>query len=336
MSLQSGFINIGTSGKTVDDRVIEPSWLEEAAETYDPKFYTAVIDLNHWSPIWAGSYGKVLAVEKAKNESGETVLRANIEPNEALIEMSKKEVLFTSMSLMPDFRGSGKHYLHALAVTPKPASVGTDQLQFSSENNDEKIVRTDFVKVELDFTSKTESTLNEKKLFNSLKEFFKTNNPADEQENEMSKELEQKVDSIAEKLNNFLESNDKNNTAEVKLSAAEKLLSDNGYSVKKAATSDDLNAAQELLKAQGFSIKKEASAEELKAAQELLKAQGFSVSTPSDDTDKDEEVETGPKVSITRKEFEVLKEKFADAKVTEFNFTPPTDHIGNDGDTQYL
>jgi len=65
MPLQSGFITIGTSGKTVDGRKIEASWLEEAAQAYDPDLYTAVIDLNHWDTRWAGTYGKVLEIGRA-------------------------------------------------------------------------------------------------------------------------------------------------------------------------------------------------------------------------------------------------------------------------------
>ena len=342
MSLQSGFINIGTSGKTVDDRVIEASWLKEAAASYDPKFYTAVIDLNHWNPVWAGSYGKVLGVKLSKNDAGETVLLANIEPNEKLVAMSKKEVLFTSMSLMPDFRGSGKHYLCALAVTPKPASVGTDQLLFSANSgSNEKSVNTDFVRVELTFSESTSDDTDDQRMFARLMNHFSKNQkPTDDQETEMSKELEKKVDALTEQVTSFISqqgASDAQNPTAADFSVAEKLLAANGYSVQKEASVDDVKAAQELLKAQGFSVEKEASDDELKAAQDLLKDKGFSIAKPaSDDGEQGAEFNLESNATITRKEFEVLAEKFKDAKTTEFNFTPGSDQLGAGDDTEYL
>ena len=342
MSLQSGFINIGTSGKTVDDRVIEASWLKEAAASYDPKFYTAVIDLNHWNPVWAGSYGKVLGVKLSKNDAGEVVLLANIEPNEKLVAMSKKEVLFTSMSLMPDFRGSGKHYLCALAVTPKPASVGTDQLLFSANSgSNEKSVNTDFVRVELTFSESTNDDTDDQRMFARLMNHFSKNQkPTDDQETEMSKELEKKVDALTEQVTSFISqqgASDAQNPTAADFSVAEKLLAANGYSVQKEASVDDVKAAQELLKAQGFSVEKEASDDELKAAQDLLKDKGFSIAKPaSDDGEQGAEFNLESNATITRKEFEVLAEKFKDAKTTEFNFTPSSDQLGAGDDYEYL
>ena len=342
MSLQSGFINIGTSGKTVDDRVIEASWLKEAAASYDPKFYTAVIDLNHWNPVWAGSYGKVLGVKLSKNDAGEAVLLANIEPNEKLVAMSKKEVLFTSMSLMPDFRGSGKHYLCALAVTPKPASVGTDQLLFSANSDrDEKSVNTDFVRVELTFSESTNDDIDDQRMFaRFMNHFSKNQKPTDDQETEMSKELEKKVDTLSEQMTKFMSQHSVENPEKptvTDFSAAETLLAANGYSVHKEASVDDVKAAQELLKAQGFSVEKEASDDELKAAQDLLKGKGFSIAKPvGENGEQETEFNLESKATITRKEFEVLAEKFKDAKTTEFNFTPGSDQLGAGDDTEYL
>ena len=100
---------------------------------------------------------------------------------------------------------------------------------------------------------------------------------------------------------------------------------------------DDVKAAQELLKAQGFSVEKEASDDELKAAQDLLKDKGFSIAKPaSDDGEQGAEFNLESNATITRKEFEVLAEKFKDAKTTEFNFTPGSDQLGAGDDTEYL
>ncbi len=135
MALETGFKIIGTAGNTVDGRVIQESWLKQAAKNYDPEKYTAVLNLNHWNPKFYGTYGKVLAVKLVKNNEGKTCLAANIEPNKRLINIVKEEdeIIFTSMEIDPDFQKSSEAYLTGLAVTPKPASVGTEQITFSSE-----------------------------------------------------------------------------------------------------------------------------------------------------------------------------------------------------------
>ncbi|NAX21269.1 GPO family capsid scaffolding protein [Vibrio sp. V39_P1S14PM300] len=145
MGLETGFKVIGTAGHTVDGRVIEEKWLKQAVKNYNPNKYTAVINLNHWNPKFYGTYGKVLALKLGKNDEGEACVSANIEPNQKLIEMGKEEVLFTSMEIEPDFQKSGEAYLVGLAVTPKPASVGTEQIAFSSETLDARQT-TDFIR----------------------------------------------------------------------------------------------------------------------------------------------------------------------------------------------
>lgn len=328
MPLQSGMIAIGTSGHTVDGREIKASWLTEAAKSYDPKLYTAVLDLNHWDPRWAGTYGKVLSVDTVKNGDGEIVLRANIEPNEALIAMSKKEVLFTSMQLQPNFRETGSHYLTALAVTPKPASVGTEQLKFSSQTSDDNdAIRSDFVKVELSFSDSQEKKpgfLNQ--LFNKRQE-----------EDLVSKEVAEKIDLLTAAVSELVKQKQEQPT-EFSVKDAQALLSEKGFSVTKEPTDDELKAAQKVLEAQGFSVTKEPTEDELKKAKELLSAQGFSVSEKEgakpegkDDTDT-----KGKQIKITREEYEVLQRKFADSKVTEFDFTASVDQTGGGDDLDFV
>jgi len=344
MPLQSGFLNVGTSGKTVDGRTIEVSWLEEAAETYDPDLYTAVIDLNHWDPRWAGTFGKVLAIKMGKNKLGEPTLLANLEPNEALIAMSKKEMLFSSVSLLPDFRETGKHYLEGLAVTPKPASVGTTQLKFASKAGNDNAISTDFIPIELSFTDNMDVPPDDDKLFSRfLKRMFTHDDSVTphEQDTTMSTAaLEKRFDALEEKITTFFAKQDKTHpdtpTADT-LAEAEKVLKANGYSLTKEPSKEELSAAQALLKAKGFAVEKEASKEEIAAAQALLKTKGFAVSEPTTtDKPKDDAVSTGKETTITREEFAVLQEKFADAKVTEFNFTANNDNAGSQGDDEFL
>ncbi len=131
MQLTTDWITIGTSGPTVDGRKISEQMLKEAAETYDPEEYQAVISSEHmlW---WFGNFGEVLKVKNGTDKKGRTTLQAKIHPNQRLIEMNRQgQRLHTSMELTDDFAGTGKAYLMGLAVTDEPASLGTSQLQFS-------------------------------------------------------------------------------------------------------------------------------------------------------------------------------------------------------------
>ena len=47
--LVTEFVKIGQSGPTADGRNIEAAWLQDAAETYDPAKYTALIWPDHFS-----------------------------------------------------------------------------------------------------------------------------------------------------------------------------------------------------------------------------------------------------------------------------------------------
>ena len=129
MPLTTDWLTIGTSGPTVDGRKISEQMLLEAAETYDPDEYEAVISSEHllW---WFGNFGRVSQVRTSTDKKDRTVLQAKIQPNRRLIEMNANgQRLHTSMELEPDFAGTGKAYLMGLAVTDEPASLGTSQLQ---------------------------------------------------------------------------------------------------------------------------------------------------------------------------------------------------------------
>ncbi len=138
MPLTTDWLTIGTAGPTVDGRKISEQMLLEAAETYDPDEYEAVISSEHllW---WFGNFGRVAKVRTSTDKKDRTVLQAKIHPNRRLIEMnSQGQRLHTSMELEPDFAGSGKAYLMGLAVTDEPASLGTSLLQFSKNGAGQK------------------------------------------------------------------------------------------------------------------------------------------------------------------------------------------------------
>lgn len=134
MPLTTDWLTIGTSGPTVDGRKISEQMLLEAAETYDPDEYQAVISSDHllW---WYGNFGEVSRVRHSTDKKGRTVLQAKIHPNQRLIEMNNQgQRLHTSMELTDDFAGTGKAYLMGLAVTDEPASLGTSALHFSKQS----------------------------------------------------------------------------------------------------------------------------------------------------------------------------------------------------------
>ncbi|OCQ52332.1 Phage capsid scaffolding protein (GPO) serine peptidase [Photorhabdus australis subsp. thailandensis] len=133
--LMTNWICIATEGDTVDGRVMEPQWILEAAELYNPELYTARIWPEHERGF--GAMGEVLAVKAARDNDGVLRLYAQLRPNHHLLQANREgQLLFTSVELTPDgnFRGTGKTYLEGLAVTDSPASVGTTRLQFKKRN----------------------------------------------------------------------------------------------------------------------------------------------------------------------------------------------------------
>lgn len=141
MSKTSKWFVVATEGATTDGRTINRSWIEQMAEQYDPKnTYAARINLDHLK-MWfyredephAQAYGDVLAVKAQEREDGKLQLLAQISPTDELIALNKKrQKIYTSIEVDPNFADSGKAYLVGLAVTDDPASLGTEMLQFAA------------------------------------------------------------------------------------------------------------------------------------------------------------------------------------------------------------
>lgn len=126
--LTTDFVCLATAGATIDGREITASQLQEMAETYDPKIYTA----NIWREHYRGwNFGQVVSLEY-REENGTAKLYGKLSPNQAMIEYNKLgQGLFLSIEITPNFANSGKCYLSGLAVTDSPASLGTTQLMFN-------------------------------------------------------------------------------------------------------------------------------------------------------------------------------------------------------------
>jgi Xaa-Pro aminopeptidase len=134
---KSKFFRVFTEGHTTDGRIVERQWISDIVATYNTAKYAARIWMEHIRGISPdspfGAYGDVLAV-KAEEVDGKLTLFAQLAPTDELIALNKKkQKLFTSVEIDPDFAKSGQCYLVGLAVTDSPASLGTDMLEFSAK-----------------------------------------------------------------------------------------------------------------------------------------------------------------------------------------------------------
>lgn len=132
----SDWLCIATSGPAIDERIIEPQWLIDAAETYSRSIYTAMVWPHHPQIELAEreftcNMGEVDAL-KIEVDGDKTKLYAKIIPNQFLIDANRMgQKLFTSAEFVSDFAGSGREYLFGLAVTDIPASLGTEKITFN-------------------------------------------------------------------------------------------------------------------------------------------------------------------------------------------------------------
>ena len=137
--LMTDWICVCTEGETVDGREIKRKWLTDAAETYNPQLYTALLWPEHSRNF--GNMGQVL--ELMSGEDGEGILRlyARLCPNLSLMQANVAgQLIFCSAEFTPDgnFRGTGKSYLEGLGVTDEPARVYTERMRFNSRNKNKR------------------------------------------------------------------------------------------------------------------------------------------------------------------------------------------------------
>ncbi|SPJ35263.1 GPO family capsid scaffolding protein [Kushneria phyllosphaerae] len=128
---------IATEGATTDGRTITADWLTQMAKNFDPQRYGCRVNLEHIRGLLPDSpfkaYGDVVGLKTEKNSDGKLQLLADIDPTDELKALNeKRQKVYTSMEVDPDFAGTGEAYLVGLAVTDSPASLGTSMLQFSA------------------------------------------------------------------------------------------------------------------------------------------------------------------------------------------------------------
>lgn len=137
---KSKYFRVATEGATTDGRVIDRSWLQQIAAGYNATKFGARIWLEHMRGILPDSpfkaYGDVVAVKVEEVDidgQKKLALFAQIDATDELVAMNKKrQKIYTSMELDPNFAKSGQAYLVGLAVTDSPASLGTEQLAFAA------------------------------------------------------------------------------------------------------------------------------------------------------------------------------------------------------------
>ena len=172
MAKKSKWVVVATEGATTDGRTIQRNWIEEMAESYDPKnIYGARINLDHikfsvYLPELANAhcFGDVLAVKAEEREDGKLQLLAELQPTDALIALNKEgQKVYTSVEIDTNFADTGKAYLVGLAVTDNPASLGTEMLSFSHNGLNARKLKADniftaAIETELEFVEEVEKS----------------------------------------------------------------------------------------------------------------------------------------------------------------------------------
>ncbi|MCG9790688.1 GPO family capsid scaffolding protein [Vibrio mediterranei] len=191
------------AGPTIDGRDIPQKVIDDIAETYDPKKYTARINEDHSEWSWKG--GSVLSVEKRDDE-----LWAEIKPNSFLLRnIENGQLLHTSCEYLEDFANTGKAYLTGLAFTDKPASLGTTQVHLSAQPSEKDAVQVSTGQV-LNYTeklSKDSETQSDRSLLTKLFNLLKNTPDGHEEQLSNQEESEEMSKKTEELLEQSLEQN---------------------------------------------------------------------------------------------------------------------------------
>jgi hypothetical protein len=144
MGTKSKFFRAFVEGQTISDgRKIDADWIDQIAETFDTATYTPRINVEHLAgyspePPFNG-YGDVVAVRVQTDDiaiAGKTeqrrALYCQVDGNDQLVALvANNQKPFPSVELTDSYAGCGKVGLLGLAFTDKPASIGTQALQFA-------------------------------------------------------------------------------------------------------------------------------------------------------------------------------------------------------------
>lgn len=269
MALISKFFRVATEGDTTDGRVIERSWIQQMADSYNKSKYGARVWLEHIRGIVPGgpfdAYGTVSAVEAKEVEDGKLGLFAQIEPLPALVAMNKAgQKLYTSIEIDTDFANTGAAYLMGLAVTDSPASLGTEMLAFSAKNPEATPLAarkqgkdnlfTVAQEVDFEFADEPEkSTITDR-----IRQLFSKASQQEKQSQDQTKEFTEALELVADHVNRLEEKFNQaghDNQADLytKIQADLKALSDKFESLEQKLADEDANPTNQRPPATGGS-----------------------------------------------------------------------------------
>ena len=171
MGLTTGFKKIAESGQTIDGRKIEAQWLIDAADSYSKSTYTAMVFPDHNMNAYA--YGTVEALKYEKSADGKVSLFADLMPNTLWqSDVRYGQNIFTSIAIAPNFANTGKAYMYSLGATNTPASLGTEQLNFSTNNSDKGLIFSSPLAVSVNLDNSNQSDKSEELFKGFLKNLF--------------------------------------------------------------------------------------------------------------------------------------------------------------------
>ncbi|EDY85463.1 phage capsid scaffolding protein (GPO) [gamma proteobacterium HTCC5015] len=206
---------IAREGATTDGRTITREWIEQMAANYNPETYGARINIEHLRGLFPDGplpmLGDVLSLTTEEHD-GKLALVAELAPTEELIAYSRKrQKVYTSIEVDPEFADTGEAYLVGLAVTDSPASLGTEMLQFSAEQKQNPLATrkqspsnlfTAAMEVEMDFSDEPEKP---NKLSAMVKQLFKRTEKNSTDMESFTKDLESAMTQIVEKIGEYHE-----------------------------------------------------------------------------------------------------------------------------------
>jgi hypothetical protein len=125
------------AGKTIDGREVTAGQIDQMAASYNPALYGARVNVEHLTAILPDSplaaLGDVLALRADTDTDGTRVLKAQVEATPQLLHLSQtRQKVYWSAEIHPQMPATGGAYLMGLAVTDRPASLGTEMMRFSA------------------------------------------------------------------------------------------------------------------------------------------------------------------------------------------------------------
>lgn len=229
----SNWFSVAREGATTDDREIKREWIEQMAANFDAKKYGARVNLEHFLSINPDStfraYGDVIAL-KTEERDGKLHLLARVDATDELVQLhEKRQKIYTSVEVDPEFADTGEAYLVGLAMTDSPASLGTEMMQFAAQAKQNPFsarkqrpenLFTESVEIALQFTQEPAPKAEDTKLLDKVKALFsKHKSSAAADFAGFKTELEQTLELLTEKI--IAASAEDKNFAQLKTAHAE-------------------------------------------------------------------------------------------------------------------